>query len=122
MMNRSWVVLVTAVLAIAIATWLLGWWGVPLMAFVIGVLYRRRPAIPWTSALAAMIAWMLLLEINAIGGRLNVLTRTLSGVMHESSAVLIIVTLLFAALLAWGAGVLGAEIGRAFGRVGEEQD
>jgi len=111
MMQRGWVLLATSGLAIAIATWLVGWWGVPLCAFVIGAWQHRRVAIEWTSALAAMIAWILLLEVDAIGGRLNVLVRTLSGVMGLSSMVLIVVTLLFAALLAWSAAVVGATVG-----------
>jgi len=41
-----------------------------------------------------------------------VLATSLAGVMRAPSAALLVVTLLFGALLAWSAAVVGSEIGR----------
>src|SRR5215218_934245 len=99
--------LVTAI-AVAALTWTVGWWGVAIAA----LLWRRR-GVAWLVALAAIVAWIALILMNAIGGRFATLASSIGGVMRVPPAVLLIVTLLFRALLAWSAAVLGSEIGRA---------
>ena len=99
-------------LAVAVLTWLLGWWGVVVAALIAGaVLWQRRSA-PWLVALAAVVAWAALIVVDTFGGRFSVLARSLAGVMRAPSAALLVVTLLFGALLAWSAAVVGSEIGR----------
>jgi len=104
--------LVTAI-AIAALTWTVGWWGVVIAALLAGAVLWRRRGVAWLVALAAIVAWSALILMNAIGGRFATLASSLGGVMRVPPAVLLIVTLLFGALLAWSAGVLGSEIGRA---------
>ena len=92
-------------------TWLLGWWGVVIAALVAGALLQRRGA-AWLVALAAVVAWGALLAANALGGRFSALAASIGGVLRVPAAMLMVVTLLFGALLAWSAAVVGGEIGR----------
>jgi hypothetical protein len=104
--------LVTA-LAVAALTWAVGWWGVVLAALLAGAVLWRRRGVAWLVALAAIVAWGALILANAVGGRFPTLASSIGGVMRVPPALLVIVTLLFGALLAWSAAVLGSEIGRA---------
>jgi hypothetical protein len=98
--------------AIATLTWLLGWWGVVVAALVAGVLLRRRPGTAWLAALAAIAGWGALIVVDTFGGRFAPLAASIAGVMRVPAPALLVVTLLFGALLAWSAAVVGSEIGR----------
>ena len=76
--------------AVAMLTWIVGWWGVAVAALIGGVLLHRRPRAALLVALAASIA----------------------GAMRVPVPALLVVTLLFGALLAWSAAVVGTEAGR----------
>ena len=106
------ILLVVTALVVALLTWLVGWWGVVVAALVAGALLHLRRGAAWLVALAAIVAWGALILFNAVGGRFATLSATVAGVMRVPPAVLVIVTLLFGALLAWSAAVLGAELGR----------
>jgi hypothetical protein len=93
-------------------TWILGWWGVPLAAAVTAVLLRNRRGVAWLVALAAVIAWSALILVDGVGQRFGALARIVGGVLQVPAAALLAVTLLFAALLAWSAATIGAEVGR----------
>jgi hypothetical protein len=103
--------LLATALGVAMLTWLLGWWGVVLAALVAGAVLQRRGA-AWLVALAAVVAWGALLAANALGGRFSSLATSLGGVLRVPAVALMAVTLLFGALLAWSAAVVGVEIGR----------
>jgi hypothetical protein len=103
-------------LAIAAATWLAGWWGVVLAALVVGAVHRRRPGIAWLTALAAIVAWGALLLVDAARGRFGALAAAIGGVMRVPAAAVVVVTLLFAALLAWSSAAVGSEVGRRLRR------
>jgi hypothetical protein len=103
--------LVTA-LAIAALTWAVGWWGVVIVALLSGAMLWRRRGVAWLVALAAIVAWGALILTNAVGGRFATLASSIGGVMRVPPALLLVVTMLFGALLAWSAAVLGSEIGR----------
>ena len=103
--------LLATALAVAMLTWLFGWWGVVIAALVAGAVLQRRGA-AWLVALAAVVAWGALLAANALGGRFLSLAASIGGVLLVPAVALMIVTLLFCALLAWSAAVVGAEIGR----------
>ena len=97
---------------VALLTWSLGWWGVVVAALLAGVVLWRRRAVPWLVAVAALTAWGALILVNSFGGRFATLASSIAGVMRLPPALLVVVTLLFGALLAWSAAVVGAEIGR----------
>ena len=101
--------------AVAALTWLLGWWGVVVAALIAGVLLRRRRGAAWLIALAAIVGWSALILVDMLGGRFSTLAASIAGVMRVPVPALLVVTLLFGALLAWSAAVVGSEAGR-FGR------
>ena len=103
--------LLATALGVAMLTWVFGWWGVVIAAFVAGAVLKRRGA-AWLVALAAVVAWGALLAANALGGRFPSLAASIGGVLRVPAVALIVVTLLFGALLAWSAAVVGGEIGR----------
>ena len=102
--------------ATAALTWLVGWWGVVIAALIAGAALCDRRGVAWLVALAAIMAWCALILANAVGGRFATLAASIAGVMRVPPALLIVVTLLFGALLAWSAAVLGSEIGRVVRR------
>lgn len=106
------IALVATALGIAGLTWLFGWWGVVIAALVAGAVIHRRAGVAWLVALAAVVAWGALLAVDMLGGRFPVLAASIGGVLRVPAAALLIVTLLFGALLAWSAAVVGSEIGR----------
>lgn len=94
-------------LAFVLGTWV-GWWTVPVIALLWSLLPPVRPAVLAT-ALTAAGAWALWLGLDMVagGGGLGRLTTRLAGVMHLSSPLLILATLLFPALLAGCAASVG---------------
>ena len=107
------IVLLVSAIATAATTWVVGWWGVVLAALVVGAVQWRRPGIAWLNALATVIAWSALLLLDAASGRFGALASVIGGVMRVPAAAVVVVSLLFAALLAWSSAVLGSEIGQA---------
>jgi hypothetical protein len=94
--------------AMAALTWLIGWWGVLLAALVIGFVFRANGGGGWRIAIAAALAWSVLLAMDAVSGPIGLLGRRLGGVMQVPAIVLVLVTLLFPALLAWSAATVVA--------------
>lgn len=106
------IALLVTTLAVAALTWLVGWWGVVVVALVAGALLWRRRGVAWLAALATLAAWSAIILVNSIGGRFAALASSIAGVMRVPATLLVVVTLLFGALLAWGAAAIGGEIGR----------
>lgn len=104
--------LLVVAVAVAALTWVFGWWGLAVAALVAGIVLQRRSGAPWLIALAAAIAWGALVVVDALGGRFAALATSIAGVLRVPTAALLVVTLLFGALLAWSAAVVGGEIGR----------
>jgi hypothetical protein len=104
--------LLATALGVALLTWSLGWWGVVVAAIVAGAVLSHRRGAAWLVALATITAWGVLILVNSVGGRFATLASSIAGVMRIPPALLVIVTLLFGALLAWSAAVLGSEIAR----------
>jgi hypothetical protein len=105
-------VLTIVAAVIALLTWIVGWWGVPLVAAVAGAILSRRRGITGLAALAAVVAWSVLILVDGASGRFGVLAGVVGGTMGIPAGALLVVTLLFAALLAWSGATVGAEIGR----------
>ncbi|HEU4566115.1 MAG TPA: hypothetical protein VFS05_15750 [Gemmatimonadaceae bacterium] len=93
-------------LALALATLVAGWWGVPVAAAAWGVMARGRAAAAREAALAAAIGWALLLAWQATRGPLGALASRLAGVFGVPTPALILITLLWGALLAWSAAAV----------------
>lgn len=103
---------VIAAICIALGTVVIGWWTVPLVAFVYGVVSRgtRSPGV--TAALAAALAWGGYLGITALGGApIALLATRLALSMQLPTWGPWVATLLFPATLAGLASYLGARVG-----------
>ena len=105
-------VLVIVAAILVAATWIVGWWGVPLVAAIVGATLCTRRGIAGLTALAAVVAWSVLILVDGASGRFGALARAVAGTLTLPASVLLAVTLLFSALLAWSAAALGVEIGR----------
>jgi hypothetical protein len=111
---RALATIVSLVVAFAAGTWLLGWWTVPVVALAYGLWngrsVTRAPGSP-VVALAAALAWGLLLAAAAVSAPVAALAGRLGALMGQPSFALYAATLLFPALLAWSAAALGHAIG-----------
>ena len=112
-------VLTIVAAVLVVSTWVAGWWGVPLVAVVVGVALSARRGISGLTALAAVIAWSVLILLDGASGRFGALARVVGGALTLPAPALLIVTLLFAALLAWSGAAVGVEIGRVTRRGAE---
>jgi hypothetical protein len=94
----------------------LGWWTVPLVGALWGLLRPRLPRPALSAAAAAGLAWVLWLGFDAVRGQgaLGVLATRLSGVMRLPVSALFLVAILFPALLAWSAAALGGGLAGSF--------
>jgi hypothetical protein len=97
-------------LVLAAATILAGWWAVPIVACLGGLLLAPRAWDGARAALAAVTAWAALLAWTAATSPLAKLLHQLSSLMHLPGWVLIAVTLVFPMGLAWSAWNLGRNI------------
>ena len=104
-------VLLAVAATTAMLTWLVGWWGTVVVALIAGVLLRRRSGAAWLIALGAVVGWSALIVVDMFGGSFSTLAASVAGVMRVPVPALLVVTLLFAALLAWSAAVVGREVG-----------
>jgi hypothetical protein len=100
-------------IATAAATWL-GWWAPLAVGAAYGLIASRAAEAPRPSAAAAgaAVAWGALLLLDAAGGRMGALLDVLDGVLRAPAAALLLGTVGFAALSAWGSATLAAELAR----------
>jgi hypothetical protein len=97
---------------IALGTVILGWWMVPILAFVYGIVARGTKRPGSTAALAAALAWGGYLAITALSGApVGLLGTRLALSMQLPVWGPIVATLVFPALLAGLASYLGARVG-----------
>ena len=104
--------LVIVAVCIALGTVILGWWTVPVLAFIYGVVARgtRKPGS--TAAFAAALAWGGYLGITALSGApVGPLGTRLALSMQLPVWGPFVATLVFPALLAGLASYLGARVG-----------
>lgn len=91
--------------AFAVATFALGWWTVPIVAAV-WALVSADPRRVRNAGIAAAAGWATLLVLDAVKGPVGTMASQLGGIMRVPAPVLVILTLVFPALLAWSAGAL----------------
>ena len=105
----------------ALATALLGWWAVPLVAAVAGAaLALRIPALrraPLLVGLSAALGWALLLAREAVRGPVGLVAAKVGAVIGVPGPALVLVTLLFPLGLGWSA----ARLARAAAGLGRRQ-
>lgn len=91
---------------VVIGAWLISWWIVPIAALVATVLWWDSPTIVVDVTWGAVAGWVVLLLIDSVHGRTWALARAAGGAVFLPWGLLIPVTLLFAAGLAWATAVL----------------
>lgn len=101
----------TALVALvtALATVLIGWWTVPVIAFVWTMVVPRRGAV-LSAAIGAGVAWTTLLVIAANGGPLIELATLLGQILSVSGSAVLTLTVAYAALLAGSAALVAQAI------------
>ncbi|MDQ3698676.1 MAG: hypothetical protein M3373_11735 [Gemmatimonadota bacterium] len=92
--------------AYALATWVFGWLGVPLVAAAWGLVARASPDATRQAAFAAAAGWAILLAWQSTRGPVGTVAATLGRSMALPTAAVVILTLLFAAALAWSAATV----------------
>ena len=113
---NPWMLGVVVAIAMAVLTWALGWWTLPIVALVMGAMLHEAGGRSGALAWAAAEAWGALLILDALSPGFGALSRAMGGIFHVPGLAAVLVTLLFAVGLAWSAATVGAEIGRALAR------
>jgi hypothetical protein len=91
---------------VVVGAWLIGWWIVPIASLVASVVWWRRADIAQQTMWGAVCGWLLLLLVDSLRGRTWALARAAGGAIYLPWGLLIPITLLFAAGLAWSTAVL----------------
>ena len=86
---------------VVLGAWLLSWWIVPLAALVATIVRWDRAKIATHVMWGAVAGWVVLLLVDSLHGRTWALARAAGGALFLPWGLLIPVTLLFAAGLAW---------------------
>ncbi len=105
-MRRALVQIGVLALAVAGATWWIGWWTVPLVAAAWGAAARGEGYPVATSAVGAALGWVLLLALRATAGPVGELSRKLGGIMGVPGWVPLLLTLALPAIAAAAAAAL----------------
>lgn len=94
---------------VALSTWFLGWWSVPLTGAVYAIVRRGQEHAVLEAAFGAMLAWGALLAWQTTHPAYGRLRDAVSGVFPVPAVVLMFVAVLFAGLLAGAAARLTHE-------------
>jgi hypothetical protein len=107
-MRRQLLAVLVLAAAMALGTWWLGWWVVPVLGAAWGVArYGAYPSV--TAGVAAALGWVALVGVAAVWGPMGEVSRTVAGVLSVPGWVPIALTALFpAALAATSARLSGA--------------
>lgn len=108
------------VVAMTLATFALGWPGVPFVAIGFSIA-DRGVRVAWETARAAAVAWTALLVVHVLptafaGGPGPSIVRTVAGALGMPALVPPIVTIAFATLLAWSAATVTVAVLHLAGR------
>jgi hypothetical protein len=105
--NQPMFVAIAIVLFVA-AEFVIGWWALPVVGLVLGLVGARRKSVGLMVGAAAMIAWALLFAWTASTGNLGSFMQQLAAAMRQKPGVLLSMITVLPALLAGPAARLGA--------------
>ena len=91
---------------VVLGAWVISWWIVPVAALLATAFWWDSPTIIADVTWGAVAGWVILLLIDSLHGRTWALARAAGGAVFLPWGLLIPVTLLFAAGLAWSTAVL----------------
>jgi len=112
--------LVLLATAFAIATAVVGWWAVPIVAAVYAAISVAQRGSALLTGIAAMIGWGALLAVTASRGPVGTLAAELGGVLNLNSAGVYAVTIAFPGLLAISAAIVARAVAFAARQPGAE--
>lgn len=81
--------------AFALGTDVLGWWSVPAIGLLYGIMARPGRGQGLLAALAAAFAWAILLLLTAAQGPVGPLADKLGGIMRVPGPALYVITCMF---------------------------
>lgn len=110
MKRSSW--FVGGVVTIALGTWAVGWWMVPVIGAAWGWVKRIDPATPLLAGLASMLAWGVLLAISASGAPAGSVSTSVGQAMRVGPGALVALTIAYSGLLAASAAAVASAVGR----------
>lgn len=111
----SWLLLS---LAFALGSWVGGWWAVPVLGGAWGLVQRRSLGRAPLAAVAGAGGWGLLLALQSLRGPVGELAGTVGPILSLSGAHFFVLTLGFAAVVAWASAATAGSLRDAtFGRV-----
>jgi hypothetical protein len=98
-MTRQVLLVGALAVVMALGTWWLGWWVVPVLGAAWGVArYGAYPSA--TAAVAAALGWMLILGVQALRGPMGEVSRILASALDVPGWTPLLITALFPAGLA----------------------
>lgn len=106
---RPVAIVVLAAGAFAAATWLLGWWAVPVLAFAVGAV--RAAWAPVLVGSGAGLGWLGMILAADQDGSLGRLLGRLGEMLGVPGWTILALAVGFAALLGWSGARLGALVG-----------
>lgn len=110
-MSRTWLRLILLALAFALGTSVLGWWAVPAVGAVWGLMNPAGRRVAFHAGVAAALAWAALVLVPAVlGAPVLPFAGKLADSMRIPGWVLAAVELLFPFALAWASATLGAAV------------
>ena len=115
-MRRAMLQILLLSIAFALATVIMGWWAVPVLAALWGLVTRSEPHPELVAAAASGLGWALLLAWTATQGPVGALASRAAGVMGISSLALMVMAITFSVALAWSAAVVARAVGRGTGK------
>ena len=98
--------LVLLATAFALATFVLGWWAVPVVAAAYAAISSAQRSSAVVSGIAAMLSWSALLAIDAARGPVGTLAAELAGILQLRPAGIYAVTIAYPGLLAISAAIV----------------
>jgi hypothetical protein len=105
--------LVLLAAAMAVATAAFGWWAVPVIAALWGLIARRQRGTALAAGFAGMLAWAALLALDAVRGPMGPLAQSLGGLLSVKAIAVYAVTLALPGLLAVTAALLVRSVATA---------
>lgn len=105
--NQSMFFAVAVILFVA-AEFVIGWWALPVVGLVLGLVGARRKGVVLMVGGAALTAWGLLFGWTATQGNMLGFMQSLAGAMRQKPNVLLVMVAAIPALLAAPAARLGA--------------
>ncbi len=97
-----------AIILFVAAEFLIGWWALPVVGLILGLVGAHRKAIGVTVAGAALAAWVILFAWTAMQGNLGSFMQALAASMKVKPGLLFSVISVLPALLAGPAARLSA--------------